>query len=93
MKQLHIDINEWLPWKGRVCTRKDREVFKRLPNLPESRTYPKELSVLGVHDLRDVFFKPNRIIYRVERSIVYVYLIADGRRDMQVTLSRRPLNT
>ena len=68
------------------------ETFQKLSELPERGTYPKELSVLGIREFREVFFKPYRIIYRVERRIVYIYLIADGRRDMQTLLSRRLLN-
>ena len=67
------------------------EVFQKLAELPERGTYPKELSALGIREFREVFFKPYRIIYRVERRIVYIYLIADGRRDMQTLLTRRLL--
>ena len=67
------------------------ETFQKLTELPERGTYPKELSALGIREFREVFFKPYRIIYRVERRTVYVYLIADGRRDMQTLLSRRLL--
>jgi len=67
------------------------DVFQKLTQLPERGTYPKELSALGIREFRDVFFKPYRIIYRVERRIIYIYLIADGRRDMQTLLSRRLL--
>jgi len=66
--------------------------FQKLTELPERGTYPKELFALGIREFREVFFKPYRIIYRVERRIVYIYLIADGRRDMQTLLSRRLLN-
>ena len=69
------------------------EAFPKLTKLPERGTYPKELSALGIHEFREVFFKPYRIIYRVERRTIYIYLIADGRRDMQTLLSRRLLNT
>jgi toxin ParE1/3/4 len=69
------------------------EAFQNLTKLPERGTYPKELSALGIHEFREVFFKPYRIIYRVERRTVYIYLIADGRRDMQTLLNRRLLNT
>ena len=72
---------------------KIEEVLKRLSELPERGTHPRELSMLGIREFREVFFKPYRIIYRVERSTVYVYLIADGRRDIQTLLSRRLLNT
>ena len=67
------------------------EVFQKLAELPERGSYPKELSALGIREFREVFFKPYRIIYRVERRNVYVYLVADGRRDMQTLLSRRLL--
>jgi len=67
------------------------EVFQKLAELPERGTYPKELSALGIREFREVFFKPYRIIYRLERRTVYIYLIADGRRDMQTLLSRRLL--
>ena len=52
---------------------------------------PKELLALGVREYREVFFKPYRIIYRVQDETVYVLLIADGRRDMQSLLQRRLL--
>ena len=67
------------------------EVFQKLTELPERGTHPKELSALGIREFREVFFKPYRIIYRVKRRTVYVYLVADGRRDMQTLLSRRLL--
>jgi toxin ParE1/3/4 len=46
-----------------------------------------------MHDFREAFCKPYRIIYRVERNTVYVYLIADGGRDIQTLLSRRLLDS
>jgi len=69
------------------------DVFQKFTELPERGTYPKELSALGIHEFKEVFFKPYRIIYRVERRTVYIYLIANGRRDMQTLLSRRLLDT
>ena len=65
--------------------------FVSLSEMPERGVYPKELSTLGVRDYREVFFKPYRIIYRVDGDNVYVYLIVDGRRDMQSLLQRRLL--
>ena len=92
------EIDTWIstndsPEKAEYVLDKIADVFEHLSELPERGAYPKELSVLGIHEFREVFFKPYRIIYRVERSIVYVYLIADGRRDMQTLLSRRLLDT
>jgi toxin ParE1/3/4 len=56
--------------------------FSRLSGSPDRGTYPKELFALGIHEYREVFFKPYRIIYRVLAKNVYVPLIVDGRRDM-----------
>lgn len=56
---------------------------------PERGSYPKELLVLGIREYRQTFFKPYRMIYRIAGRRVYVYLIADGRRDMQTLFARR----
>lgn len=59
--------------------------------MPERGSYPKELVGLGIKEYRQVFFKPYRLIYRVMGADVVVYVIADGRRDMQSLLTRRLL--
>jgi len=46
---------------------------------------------LGEQEYRQVLFKPYRLIYRVVGRRVVVYVIADGRRDMQSLLARRLL--
>lgn len=58
---------------------------------PSRGSVPKELRDLGVQDYRQLFFKPYRLIYRVIGSQVVIYLIADGRRDMQAVLALRLL--
>ena len=67
------------------------EVVESLATLPERGAYPKELLALGVREYRQTFFKPYRVIYRVIGKRVYIYLIVDGRQDMQSLLSRRLL--
>jgi toxin ParE1/3/4 len=62
-----------------------------LSTFPERGSHPKELLALGIKDYRQTFFKPYRVIYRVDGQRVYVYLIVDGRRDMQSLLGRRLL--
>lgn len=71
---------------------KIEDAYLGLYELPERGAYPKELLDLGIRDYREVFFKPYRIIYRLQGERVYVYLIADGRRDMQSLLQRRLLS-
>ncbi len=62
---------------------------ENLAEFPERGSQPKELRSLGIQEYRQVFFKPYRVIYRVVEARVIIYLIADGRRDMQGLLSRR----
>ena len=65
--------------------------FSSLSELPNRGRYPRELLDLGIREYREIVFKPYRIIYRAIENTVYVFLIADGRRDMQTLLQRRLL--
>lgn len=67
------------------------EVVESLSTFPERGAFPKELAALGIRDYRQTAFKPYRVIYRVIGQKVYIYAIADGRRDMQSLLARRLL--
>jgi len=69
------------------------EVAENLATLPERGTHPKELLALGIREYRQTFFEPYRIIYRVMGRQMVIYLIADGRREMQSLLSRRLLGS
>ena len=62
-----------------------------LARLPLRGAHPRELLAVGIREYRETFFKPYRIAYRVPGKRVNVYLIADGRRDMQALLERRLL--
>lgn len=68
------------------------KVVDSLSAFPERGSLPRELLALGIKEYRQVFFKPYRLIYRIVDSRVHVYLIVDGRRDMQSLLSRRLLS-
>ena len=58
---------------------------------PERGALTKELLALGNREYRETYFKPYRIIYKVLATTVYVYVIADGRRDLRSLLARRIL--
>ena len=67
------------------------EVAESLATFPERGSHPRELLALGIREYRQTFFKPYRVIYRVIGKQVIIYVIVDGRRDMQSLLSRRLL--
>jgi toxin ParE1/3/4 len=79
------------PSKADYVLDRIQKVIDTLATFPERGSYPKELLALGTREYRQTFFKPYRVIYRVIGQHVYVYLIADGRRDMQALLERRLL--
>jgi toxin ParE1/3/4 len=80
------------PKKADYVLDRIEKTFTRLSEFPERGAHPKELLALGIHEYREIFFKPYRIIYRVMDKNVYVLLITDGRRDMQTLLQRRLLS-
>lgn len=66
-------------------------VVEQLAQFPERSSHPRELVALGIREYRQTAFKPYRVIYRVLGGQVVIYLIVDGRRNMQSVLARRLL--
>lgn len=62
-----------------------------LGNMPERGHFPPELNRMGIHEFREVHYKPFRIIYSIVGPTVVVLAILDGRRDMQTLLQQRLL--
>jgi toxin ParE1/3/4 len=79
------------PSKADYVLDRIERVMETLAAFPERGSFTKELLALGIREYRQTFFKPYRVIYRVVGERVYVYLIVDGRRDMQALLQRRLL--
>ncbi len=81
------------PAKANHVLDRIEEAVESLATFPERGSHPKELLSLGIREYRHTFLKPYRVIYRIVGQAVYVYLIVDGRRDMQTLLTRRLLET
>ncbi len=67
------------------------EIVEGLAYYPERGAFPKELLALGIKEYRQTAFKPYRVIYRIMGGRIVIYLIVNGRRDMQSVLARRLL--
>jgi toxin ParE1/3/4 len=92
------EIHDWIAEQD--APRKAHHVLDRLLAAaeslaiePERGSHPRELLDLGIRDYRQTWFKPYRVVYRVLDRRVVIYLIADGRRDMQALLQRRLLRS
>jgi toxin ParE1/3/4 len=68
-----------------------QDVFRSLAESPDRGPQPRELRELGIRDYREAVVEPYRIIYRTDGEDVAVLLIADTRRDIQLSLQRRLL--
>ena len=79
------------PDKADYVINQIEKTFGRLTLFPERGGYPQELLEVGIREYREVFFKPYRIVYRIQNRKVYVMMIVDGRRDLQALLLRRML--
>jgi toxin ParE1/3/4 len=77
--------------KAEILLNKIERIFTSLSHMPERGTHPKELLAFGIKNYRQIMYKPYRIIYGCTTKIVHVYLIADGRQDMQTLLQNRLL--
>jgi toxin ParE1/3/4 len=67
------------------------QATEALRTSPDRGSWPSELRSLGNTEYRQTFFKPYRLIYRIHAPHVVIYIVADGRRDMQSLLARRLL--
>ena len=54
------------PQRAEYVLSKIEEAFLSLSNMPERGSCPRELPKLGIKEYREVFFKPYRIVYRVQ---------------------------
>ncbi|MFH0341590.1 MAG: type II toxin-antitoxin system RelE/ParE family toxin [Chromatiales bacterium] len=77
------------PAKADYVLDRVEKVVEGLSTFPERGSFPKELAALGMREYRQAFVKPYRVIYRVLGQHVYIFLIADGWRDIQTLLARR----
>jgi len=48
-----------------------------------------ELKSIGIFKYREIIFKRWRIIYKIDKNIVYILLIADSRRNLEDILFER----
>ena len=92
LEEIYDHIAEFdSPEKAEYVLSRLLEVAERLATFPDRGPHPKELQALGIREYRQTYFKPYRLIYRVIGKQVFIYLIADGRWEMQSLLAGRLL--
>lgn len=69
------------------------EICETLSDFPEQGHFPLELEGHQRTDLREICFKPYRILYRVQSSRIDVLAVFDGRRDARSLIEQRMLRS
>ena len=67
------------------------ETCYKLEKFPERGHIPPELRQTGIKSYLEIHYKPYRIIYEIEGSLVYIHSVIDGRRNIQEILGDRIL--
>lgn len=89
LESLHSHIAEHgSPNSADYVLDRSMEPAESLVTFAERGSHPRELLAFGIREYRQSFSKPYRVICRAIGKQVIVYVIADGRRDMQSLLSR-----
>lgn len=92
LEEIHTFVSsEGSPVEAERLLDRIEQTLGDLAELPERGRHPPELLNLGIKEYRETRTGPYRIIYRTTTEAVFVYLVVDGRRDMQALLARRLL--
>lgn len=65
------------------------ETCLKLERIPERGHIPLELRPTGIKKYLEIHYKPYRIIYEIEKNLIYIHCVIDGRRNIQEVLSNR----
>lgn len=79
------------PAKARYVYDRLKDIVNNLKSNPERGHTSKELALIGVYEYLEIYFKPYRIIYRVQKKEVVIHCVLDGRRDLEDVLHKRLL--
>jgi toxin ParE1/3/4 len=71
---------------------KIQEIVGTLTTFPERGSCPIELLEIGTSEIRQLLQWPYRVIYEINGTVVEVFAVVDGRRDMRTLLQSRLLS-
>ena len=77
------------PGAAKDMIRLIRQACESLSQMPERGYAPSELAGTDNYEYRQIIVKPYRIIYQVVESIVFIFGITHGRRNVDEVLRRR----
>jgi toxin ParE1/3/4 len=86
----YVDVNDNIQSANKLLDALE-ETCSKLEKIPERGYIPTELRPTGIKRYLEIHYKPYRIIYEIEKNIIYIHCVIDGRRNIQEILSNRLL--
>ncbi len=90
------DIKKIISYIAKNSPSDAKNIFKEIENQvnhlledPERGRIVPELENQGILKYREMIFNPWRIVYTLEKEMVKILIIADGRRDLEDILYKR----
>ncbi|MCK5370788.1 MAG: type II toxin-antitoxin system RelE/ParE family toxin [Cyclobacteriaceae bacterium] len=87
---IYVTMNDSLVSAMKLLDAIEKTCYK-LENIPERGHIPIEIRPTGIKRYLEIHYKPYRIIYEIEKNLVYIHSILDGRRNIQEILAERLL--
>ena len=66
-----------------------KEKAETLTSFPDRGRIVPELKFHNINNYREIILNPWRIVYRIDKNIVYVLFVLDGRRNIEDILLER----
>ncbi len=87
---IYVALNDGISMADKLLDAIEKTCYK-LEEYPERGHIPQELKLTGIKRYLEIHYKPYRIIYEIDKGLVYIHSILDGRRNIQEILSERLL--
>ncbi|MCP3922866.1 MAG: type II toxin-antitoxin system RelE/ParE family toxin [Desulfobacterales bacterium] len=65
------------------------EKVRKLANFSDRGRYVPEFRDIGITIYREIIYKPWRIIYKVDKNIIFINAVLDARRNLESLLLER----
>ncbi len=87
---IYVEMNDNIESANNLLNALEALCYK-LEKYPERGHIPLELIPTGIKKYLEIHYKPYLIIYEIDKDVIYIHSVLDGRRNIQELLSERIL--
>ena len=85
---IYVAVNDSIESANKLLDALEQVCYK-LEKYPQRGHVPLELIPTGIKRYLEIHYKPYRIIYEIEKNLIYIHAVIDVRRNIQEILSNR----